>query len=462
MTAIQKNIDDQRENILSDISELIEIPSVKSEALPGAPFGGEVSRVFDKALALGKKLGLKSFSGDGHYVYFEIGEGSTLGSILCHLDVVPAESGWKHPPFKGTLENGNLYGRGVEDDKGPAVCSLYALHILQNTTGVKGRLRLILGGDEESSWKCIEKYKETEEIPLYGITPDSQFPVIYAEKNIFRINLTVPFESKYIDSVFGGSAVNMVPDNACAVLKQGVSLRGEEDIIKKHFSDTLTVGDRKGKKSFFARGKSAHASTPDKGKNAVSTLFDFLSKVIPPDDPFKLFIDFYAKNIAHDHRGENLGIALEDEVSGHLTINPGLLLSKEGLLRISNDIRCPIKYKVEEVVEILEKIEFPGFKIEVEKTVPGLYVPKDSPLVSVLLDVYRKITGDTSPPLAIGGGTYARAFPNTVAFGPVFPKREIMAHQPDEFMPVEDIFSFTEILTQALFELDYKYAGEGR
>ncbi|MBN2364153.1 Sapep family Mn(2+)-dependent dipeptidase [candidate division WOR-3 bacterium] len=460
MTPLEEALESVKDGLLSDIMKILEIPSLKKEPLPGAPFGSEVARAFETALSIGKKLGLKAFSKDGHYIYFEIGEKGPLGAVLCHLDVVPAESGWIHPPFKGTVADGKMFGRGVEDNKGPAVCSLYALHCIQKTSGIKGRLRVILGGDEESGWECVDKYKQNEEIPAWGLTPDSQFPVIFAEKNIARISLTAPFRSDSLYSVSGGKAVNMVPEKATAVFQDTFPENEIRKIVADRFEDSISLTKENGRIIASVKGKSAHASVPDKGINAISVLFAFLGSLMPKNDLFRHFVDFYNSKFQDDHWGEKLGVALEDDVSGKLTINPGVLETKNGHVTLFNDIRCPIKYSAEEIIGLFNKIEFPELRINLEKFVDGLYVPENSVLIATVLETYRKITGDDTPPVAIGGGTYARAFDNTVAFGPVFPWRENMAHQPDEYMHTEDIFLFTRILAESLCELDRKFAGE--
>ncbi len=458
MNEIERQLDSVRDSLISDIQLMLSIPSLKSAPLPGAPFGKDIASAFDASLAIGKKLGLQTFSKDGHYVFFQSGTKGPLGAVLCHVDVVPAEKGWKHPPFSGTVESGKLFGRGVEDNKGPAVCALYALHLLQKTGNIRGRLRVILGGDEETGWDCVENYKKNEEHPDWAITPDSQFPVIYAEKNISRFSFSTSLESNLIKSISGGSAVNMVPDWAIAVLDEKAPVEALKKTAHEYFAGEITVEEEKGEKSISAHGKSAHASVPEKGKNAFSELFRFLSRVMPEEDPFHGFVKFYNDFILGDHNGKKLGVYFKDDVSGELTMNPGLLETRKGQLFLHLDVRSPVSVSENDIKKAFMNIRSPHIEITQGKFVPGLHVPENSPLVSTLLEVYRKNTKDLTPPVAIGGGTYARAFKNTVAFGPVFPWRENMAHQPDEYMHIEDIFFFTKILAQSLCELDKKYS----
>ncbi len=70
------------------------------------------------------------------------------------------------------------------------------------------------------------------------------------------------------------------------------------------------------------------------------------------------------------------------------------------------------------------------------------------------MDIYRKHTGDEgSEPLVIGGGTYARAMKNVVAFGAMFPGDPDMCHQINEYIPVENLVKLAEIYAEAVYRL---------
>ena len=115
--------------------------------------------------------------------YIEFGEGEELVGLIGHLDVVPAEEAdWKiTKPFEPKIENNKIYGRGAIDDKGPVMAALFAMKEVKDTMKVNKRVRLILGLNEEKDWKCINYYKQKEEHPTIGFSPDADFPCIYAE-----------------------------------------------------------------------------------------------------------------------------------------------------------------------------------------------------------------------------------------------------------------------------------------
>ena len=80
-----------------------------------------------------------------------------------------------------------------------------------------------------------------------------------------------------------------------------------------------------------------------------------------------------------------------------------------------------------------------------------LFFDPKSKLVKTLMKAYRAETHDLfSKPITIGGGTYAKHCENTVAFGAMFPGRESVMHQPNEYMPVEDIVKSALIYARAI------------
>ena len=94
-----------------------------------------------------------------------------------------------------------------------------------------------------------------------------------------------------------------------------------------------------------------------------------------------------------------------------------------------------------------------GFEKEKELHKPKLYVPADSELVKILLKVYKEHTGIDGKPICIGGGTYAKALPNILAFGPIFPGDEVREHKPDEFIEIPKLMKYAQIIASAMYEM---------
>lgn len=138
--------------MLETIKKLVAIPSVTGAAPePGKPYGPYVYEALETALGICEGLGFRTkLDDEGYYGYAEIGAGEELLGILVHLDVVPPGSGWTHDPYGCEIQDGKLFGRGVVDDKGPAVAVIYAMKdILDSDLVLNKRVRLILASQEE-------------------------------------------------------------------------------------------------------------------------------------------------------------------------------------------------------------------------------------------------------------------------------------------------------------------------
>lgn len=450
--------------IIKSIQEAVRIKSVEEEPLPGKPFGSGPFEALDYMLKLGESMGFETKNLDGYAGHIDFGEGDETVGILAHVDVVPEGDGWTYPPYGGEIHDGKIYGRGTMDDKGPAVIALYSMKTLADSGVVpKRRIRLILGANEESRWECMKHYFENEAPPKMAFTPDADFPVIHGEKGITGFDLKFPYRGTEgcdvtLIDIKGGNATNMVPDKAWADLqvkdKNMFMTQFDEYVKAKDFSIEIEETD----KGFMvtALGKSAHGSTPAKGENAISYLMDFLGFVYSGHCPVCRFINFYNDSIAFKHHGEDIGCALEDELSGKLDFNPGLINYDGTHIILSVNVRYPINSSAEEVFAGIRDV-IKDTPIELNEGAMDsrpLYVPKDNELVETLMRVYREQTGDMdSEPLTIGGGTYARAMDNAVAFGPVFPGQEELAHQKDEYITIENVIKLTGIYSHALFEL---------
>ena len=182
-------IDKIKEEIIHSTCKIINIPSVLDSNSTTTPFGKDTVRALEYILNLGKSFGFRTKNIDNMCGYIEFGQGEKLLGIIGHLDVVPAQDDWTFSPFKATIDNGNIYGRGTIDDKGPIIAALYAMKAVADNYKLDKRVRLILGLNEENDWKCIERYKKTEEMPDIAFSPDANFPCIYAEKTIESLDL---------------------------------------------------------------------------------------------------------------------------------------------------------------------------------------------------------------------------------------------------------------------------------
>ena len=182
---LDKWIDAMGAEFVEDLRNWIAIPSVLSEeAAPGAPFGRPVREMLDQAMADARRYGFSVRDFDGYCCDISMGAGERTLGILGHLDVVPGGDGWSTPPFSLTLRDGRAFGRGVMDDKGPALAALYAMRAVKDCGfQLRDTVRLILGCDEETGMTDMAHYVRTaDRLPDYGFSPDAEFPVINIEK----------------------------------------------------------------------------------------------------------------------------------------------------------------------------------------------------------------------------------------------------------------------------------------
>lgn len=436
---------------IAALQALLRFPSEKAAPVetPGGtlPFGVPMQQALDNALAHAHSLGFSVRDLDGYIGVAEYGQGPETLGILAHLDVVPAGDGWSVPPYSAVEKDGRIYARGASDDKGPAVSAMYALAaVVAAGIPLQRKVQILLGCDEESGWDCINHFKKVERLPDIAFTPDAEYPLIYSEKHIYSgtFRLDAPGTGLRMQS---GERPNVVPGTAFATLS-GTHV----DVpVVEGFQISLQPAAQE--TTLRVDGLGAHASTPELGRNALLALLQALTQMqLPPEAAQQVRV--LADALQMDLHGETIGLDTSDE-SGRLTLNPGILRWDESGATITFDSRVPHCLAEENINAAIGKALAPaGFKLESSAFKEGHRVSRDSELVQKLLGVYRAQTGDThSEPLAIGGGTYARALPNAVAFGCEFPGQLQVAHMPDEFISIEDIAKNTRIMADAIIAL---------
>lgn len=448
-------IEKYKDDLIKDVSELIKIPSVSNETnIPKMPFGEECSKALDYALKLGNSMGFRTKNIDGYCGYIEFGEGKDLVGIIGHLDVVPAleEDGWTTPPFSPSIRDGKLFGRGSIDDKGPVVSSLYAMKAIKNSVSVSKRVRLILGLNEEKNWKCINYYKKHEEFPSIGFSPDANFPAIYAEKGIMSITLKNDFSINNFSIIqidCKNNAINVVPKYASITLH---ATNAVIPIFKNSPEITITNLENNTIK-IEAFGTAAHAAHPELGKNAIKLLVEFLLNNFEFNSNYlKTIYELGLFDIHSPHfLSEN---KLEDE-SGILTSNVAVLEYDNGKLVIKTNLRVPVTVSLDKVFSKYQNLKnnFPTLEVEKTGIQEPLYIEKDNYLVKTLVDIFNRKSNSNKTPIAIGGGTYARAFKNFISYGVTFPGDKDMCHQVDEFVEIDKLILSSKIYAEAIYEL---------
>lgn len=424
-------IEKYRESIVLHLSELIKFKSIQGPAEPGMPFGRGVHGALCYMLNLSKDLGFTTVNLDGYCGYAEYGVGDELVCIPSHLDVVPEGIGWTHPPYGGLMENNRVYGRGASDNKVSCVASLYALAVLRESCiGLKRRVRVIFGANEESGMLDMAYYVKKEGLPDLAFSPDGGFSIINGEKGIARILFSAQAENgekdgTVIREITGGDAPNRVPEVCFATL----SHNGNRTELKLD-------------------GRAGHGAAPGSGINAALQMVSLLRPYITQG---RGLLPFILSKIGLEFDGGSLGIACSDDLFGPLTLNAGILKYDSAGSSLLTDIRYPLCTDLAAIRRKLESEAAPfGVSLEVKEDMPPFYVEKDAGIIRLLSQVYRETTGTDVEIGTSGGGSYSKVFAGRCV---LFGGAGANGHGPDEYVDVDQMMCHARLCTHAMYTL---------
>lgn len=447
--------------MIEDLTDLIAFKSLHEESsiAPDAPFGQPLKETLDWFLTRCAQLGFDIDNVDGYAGVASLGQQSSSLGVLGHLDVVPVGEGWTKDPFKAVIESGFIFGRGTGDDKGPTIAALYAMKILKDLNlNLKHKLQLIVGLDEETGMRCMDYYTHHRRIPDFGFVPDAYFPLIFGEKGIANVLLTST-QPTIIHTFVAGERPNIVVGKAVVVVNAAHNDEALAWYKRAHrvAVDYTILNENQVEYVFY--GDYTHASTPHKGVNAAYHAFNFIGSVY--DD--KLACE--AAMLTHDVMGKGLNIACDGVHMGWLSTNCGIVRYNGKQLDVTIDIRYPNDVSIEWIMSRLEdQLTTTTFTSKLLINKEPHFVDPSSSFIQTLHKVYQTYSEDYfTPPLTMGGGTYARTMPNFVAYGMKFVSKPLPAHigdahQKDEGIAVEDLVLACAIYAKALFELAYETA----
>ena len=456
-------VDAHKDEMVEDIFELCRINSEKMPEEEDMPFGPGAAECLDTALDMAGGYGFETCDYDGYVGCVDMNELPKQLDILAHLDVVPAGEGWTvTKPFKPVLKDGKLYGRGSADDKGPAIAGLWAAKAVKDLgIPLSKNCRVILGTDEESGSSDIAHYYQIEKEAPATFSPDADFPVINVEKGSYSSDFTAQWTEDEklprILSVKGGFRRNVIPDKAEAVL-EGIDLEKIRSACAQYSveSGVAFEAEEKNHKIFVkAKGRAAHASTPEAGANAVTAMVEFLSRLPMADSEGFSKLCAVSRIFPHgDWAGVAAGVKMSDEVSGPLTIAFSVFeYSLTGLIGMfdSRVSLCANDQNMRDVlVDAFGKAEIHLGNLTMR---PGHHVPADSPFIRTLLRCYEQYTGKKGECIAIGGGTYTHNLRNGVAFGCADPTVDNHMHGADEFAVIDQLVLSAKIFAQVIIDI---------
>ena len=455
---IKDYIYSHKDEMLATLSRLVEIPSVRGKAEEGAPFGKEPKRALDEMMKICTEMCFPTACCENVVGSADLcPDGAEVGlGILCHLDVVPVEeSAWSYPPFKVTEDNGVLYGRGVIDDKGPAVASLYAMACIKELgIPLKKGVRLIFGTDEENGSGDMEIYTKHEKMPPQVFTPDGSFPVINVEKGMMRSFFSGEYETGAVLSFHGGSIPNAVPDKAVAEVA-GVPVHViASEILNDKSGAIFTMEKIGGAVRINASGKSAHASTPESGVNAITSLISLLNRVIHVDSRQADILRGLERAFPVGQTdGAAVGLKAEDK-TGATTLVFSIFDMENGRCSGTVDVRFPTCLNLA-LVEERERAVLSAACCRFDSYMGDEphCVDEDSDFVQALLRVYERVEGEKGHCIAIGGGTYVHHIEGGVAFGAERGDTDYHMHGADELIPLDELLKDAVLYACAIAEI---------
>lgn len=468
---IDQWFDSHRQEMIQDIIRLVRIPSISDPENEVKPFGEACRRVLDEALAMGREHGFETENYEYYVGTISDGKGDCANTIgfWNHLDVVPVGEGWTAAPFEPYEREGYLIGRGVGDNKGPAVGMIYLMQCLQELrVPMKHRLCLYLGCNEEKQMADMEYFTARYEAPALSVIGDSGFPVCYGEKGILEGTFTsVDRFSDKVLGLEGGHASNMIPDRAELLLKNCEEVvLGLEQMPE---TENIRILRREEGICVRALGTSRHSAFPYGGVNAVYVLAGYMKGAAFLEERDRRIFAFLEDACTGCH-GDREGIAFEDEVSGKTTCAGTILKLKDHKAQLLLNIRYSITADSQRMQEQLQQYAHSYEAIwETRQDSRPNYFPKEHPAVKLLTDYYNEATGQQTKAFVMGGGTYARKLPNAFAYGlggmpltqeeqkkkaQLFALGHGGAHEPDEALYLRTYFDAVKLFTKAMVRLD--------
>jgi len=409
-------VDDLREETAAFTVEMVRIPTVNP---PGEVYEDCARLIGDRLARFGYEVEYLAAEGRPEHTSLHPrvnvmgvrkgGGGGPVVHLNGHFDVVPAGEGWTVDPFAGLIKDGRLYGRGTGDMKAGLASAIYAAEALRRAgVGLPGTVEVSGTVDEES----------------------------------------------------GGFA------GVAYLAEQKRIAKGRTDFViipEPHGPGRICVGHR-GVYWFevTTEGRIAHGSMPFLGTSAIEHMGHVLEAVRSELKPALL------------ERVTEMPVDPPD--ARHATINVNALEGGQSRQEVQTPCvadRCRAvfdrRFLLEEgfdrtraeVVALLERTasRVPGLRYQLRDlmVVHPTRAPQDSPLIAALDRSIRAVVGKPATFIA-SPGTYDQkhvariaGVADCVSYGPGILE---LAHQPDEYVTLDDLAAATRVMALTLLDLN--------
>jgi succinyl-diaminopimelate desuccinylase len=479
---IEEIVEKHREEIIKGLSELLKFNTVSgaTDEEGTKTYKSEIERCLAYLQHASVEMGFEWKNYDNLVAYTDYPAGSSFIALPVHIDVVPPGDGWKYGPFDGTVAEDIIWGRGCQDDKGPVIQMLWAMNVLKMLDlPLKRGVRMIIGTTEEcGDWIDIKHYFEVDKAPEFSIVPDAAFPIINGEKGLVNLKVEADLLADPSSNVGGyrlasaiaGERSNIVPPRAELRFSGDADAdfsqlqREVERFLHQNPEAKAEVSSTRGHDAIVTfHGKSAHGSLPQEGHSAAVDMLKYITESgFVSDDEADLAMFLY--ECGSDLTGGRLGLSENHSFIGPTTVNLGILRWEGPKAHAIFNTRNTMGLSVAETIrrgteKVMEFATETGFSMSANangKALEPIYVDpaKHPEFISALKEAYTTVTDREATLHAMGGTTYAKAFPNAVCFGPVdMSEEEELAHQVDERVSVDHHLRNVKIYAYAVAKL---------
>ncbi|MFE7802540.1 dipeptidase [Nocardia sp. NPDC057440] len=463
------------------LRELVEIPTFAVEGVAQHD-NPEFVKIAEKIRNLAQEFNLNFRNIDNRVYEISLeGSGDEVVGIHAHADVVPVtpenwtlKDGTKLDPFKVTLIDGRMYGRGTEDDKNGIVVALYAMKVIKEEKLPLARnFKLLVDTTEETSGDAIPYYFQHNPVPQYNLALDGSYPVVIAEKGYGTVMASFAKhagegEGAEIVSMTGGMATNQIPSTSVATilsdnpneLASSLQEAGAE-YVKTNGGNFAVSAMVVGKDvTLTVTGVSAHSSEPESGVNPVARMLDFVNnldgKISLKHNHITEAARYAADNWGLDYLGGKLGVGFSDDFMGPLTASPTYVGMDDKAFKLAVNLRVP-KGKSPELLkmEIASKLSAWSAKVHIAPTFDysigePMYRNPEGEWVKALLAVATENLGMEHKFGTSAGATSVHELPNGVQFGLARPELKYTGHTDNEFKTVDQFLLDLQIVTEMM------------
>lgn len=458
---VQDYFEKHEESMLRDLSGLIAIPSTRdvSTRQHNAPFGQTIREAFDYLIEFAQREGLEYRDHNGYALDISIGDSEREIAILHHVDIVEVGElkAWNTPPFEMVQQDEFLFGRGVTDNKGPLMASLYILKMFQALqVSLNKKIRVIIGGAEETTWECVEHYFKTNPQPEYGFSPDGDFPIVNGEKGILYASLQRDFPTLNDPGSCQVTCIESERDRTSTCHHLTAHLTGKKalEVADRFIGVAADVTKNEEQASVVLSTPWEKSRNPHKADNCIDQFVRQLRHVEFLDANTKSVIQLLDKLFVESTDGTKLGLAYQDDDMGATTCCVSSINLDQHGYNLDFDFRFPKGLNIEQSRTQLHFLSQKyGVRLLEQQYLPLSYLSPESELIQTMGKAYFDVTGAKAQCFSKGAASYARALKNGVAFGPTFPGDVTCVHEPNERLNLKSLKRAITIYVKVLISL---------